>query len=364
MRPASYRGLRKSHKNMLEWPKIAFPPPKNRTTLRENTSTLLEATGTARIAPGGAALAPAARCSPGPEYSAKNEMLSCIKTRFELLPSLTSLGSWARMIFWEEIPHLGGKGWGSYKRVSLPDEKKEAVVWTEWRKAFPGSLSFVRSYLKELIPTSPFTERPSSCSRQKHEDHLNTTSPSAKVQHSMQHRWNVSNLNITFWFFYFFFYFFFSNFFLKIIYFSFTPEEASLQQHLRSSRSRGKTWRQTKPLPSGTNLLLPGWGHIASMRGGQDGPCRKLGFSTDHSLKFGKSPMLPASVFQSEQYEHYCLPLFVKGSVICTVHTHWDIPDINFCFISDYVIVINLPAFSTEGSDPSQSSRWSSADFT
>lgn len=82
MRPASYRGLRKSHKNMLEWPKIAFPPPKNRTTHRENISAHLEATGTVRIAPGGAAPAPAARCSPGPEYSAKNEMLSCIKTQF------------------------------------------------------------------------------------------------------------------------------------------------------------------------------------------------------------------------------------------------------------------------------------------
>lgn len=82
MRPASYRGLRKSHKNMLEWPKIAFPPPKNRTTHRENISVHLEATGTVRIAPGGAAPAPAAWCSPGPEYSAKNEILSCIKTQF------------------------------------------------------------------------------------------------------------------------------------------------------------------------------------------------------------------------------------------------------------------------------------------
>lgn len=146
MRPASYRGLRKSHKNMLEWPKIAFPPPKNRTTLRENTSTLLEATGTARIAPGGAALAPAARCSPGPEYSAKNEMLSCIKTRFELLPSLTSLGSWARMSFWEEIPHLGGKGWSSYKRVSLPDEKKRGSCMNRMEE----SISWVTEFCPEL----------------------------------------------------------------------------------------------------------------------------------------------------------------------------------------------------------------------
>lgn len=39
MRPTSYRGLGKSHKNILEWLKIAFPPPKNRTMRRENTST-------------------------------------------------------------------------------------------------------------------------------------------------------------------------------------------------------------------------------------------------------------------------------------------------------------------------------------
>jgi len=153
------------------------------------------------------------------------------------------------MIFWEEIPHLGGKGWSSYKRVSLPDEKKEAVIWTEWRKAFPGSLSFVRSYLKELIPTSPFTKRPSSCRRQKHEHHPNTTFPSEKVQRSMQHRWNVSNLSIGFFFFFFFSIVFFFHFFLKIIYFTFTLEEASLQQLLSSSKSRDKIWRQTKPLP-------------------------------------------------------------------------------------------------------------------
>lgn len=39
MRPTSYRGLRKIHKDILEWLKIAFPPPKNRTMYRENTQT-------------------------------------------------------------------------------------------------------------------------------------------------------------------------------------------------------------------------------------------------------------------------------------------------------------------------------------
>jgi len=54
-------------------------------------------------------------------------------------------------------------------------------------------------------------------------------------------------------------------------------------------RSGGKP----SPCRVWTNLLLQGWGHIVSIRG-QDGPHRKLGFSTDHSLRFGKFSILLA----------------------------------------------------------------------
>lgn len=49
-------------------------------------------------------------------------------------------------------------------------QQRKAVIGIKGRKTFPGSLSFVQRYQKELIHISSFTHQPSSCNRQKCRD--------------------------------------------------------------------------------------------------------------------------------------------------------------------------------------------------
>lgn len=246
-------------------------------------------------------------------------------------------------------------------------QQRKAVIGIKGRKTFPGSLSPVQRYQKELIHRSSFTHRPSSCNRQKCWDPPQKLSRSPwdsrqclcsscspllqPLQRGKSNRTLPKSLNQDLCTFFFVFIFIFQSIC------SWRGSSAAPFHQFKKQRENTQTVLSDGDEPP-TPALTP------TMTGDLDTLLQKSGLTTNCLLGFGKSLHFPASVFQL-QYEHYYLPILVKGFVIfrCT-HPHWDSSDTNFCFISDYVIVINLPAFSTGGSNPSQLSRWSSTDFT
>lgn len=175
MRPTSYRGLRKSHKNILEWLKIAFPPPKNRTMYRENTSTPFQGDGEVWGQPQGGGRDPPA---PAPRHSPlllsqarivcqkhdavlyQNPFLACTESDQPWVLSQNAFLGGNSTFGRERMKHL--------KRSAC--QQKKAVIGIKGRKTFPGSLSSVQCYQKELIHISSFTNWPSSSNRQKHWD--------------------------------------------------------------------------------------------------------------------------------------------------------------------------------------------------
>lgn len=177
MRPTSYSGLKKSHKNIWEWLKIAFPPSKNRTMYRENTSTPFQGDWEAWGQPQGGGRDPPAPpprrsplllsqarilCQKHDALLYQNPFLDCTEPDQPWVLSQNDFFG-RKFHIWE------GKD-EAFKKVSLPAKKKEAVIGIKGRKTFPGSLSFVQRYQKELIHISSFTNWPSSCNRRKDRD--------------------------------------------------------------------------------------------------------------------------------------------------------------------------------------------------
>lgn len=177
MRPTSYRGLRKSHKNILQWLKIAFPPPKNRTMHRENTSTPFWGNRGVWGQPQGGGRDPPAPAPPRSplllsqarilcqEHDAvlyQNPFLACTESDQPWVRSQNDFfGGGNSMFGRERMKHL---------KRSACQQKKKAVIGIKGRKTFPGSLCFVQHFQKELIHISTFTNWPSSCNRRKHWD--------------------------------------------------------------------------------------------------------------------------------------------------------------------------------------------------
>lgn len=156
MRPTSYRGLRKSHKNILEWLKIAFPPPKNRTMYRENTSTPFQGDGEVWGQPQGGGRDPPA---PAPRHSPlllsqarivcqkhdavlyQNPFLACTESDQPWVLSQNAFFG-RKFHIWE------GKD-EAFKKVSLPAEKgsyrnkgEENISWvTEFCPVLPEGIN-------------------------------------------------------------------------------------------------------------------------------------------------------------------------------------------------------------------------------
>ena len=211
MRPTSYRGLRKSHKNIWGGLKIAFPPPKNRTLHRENTSTPFGGNWEVWGQPQGGGRdppAPAPRLSPPLLSQAgvlcqkhdavlyQNPFLACTESdQPRVLSQDDFLGR--KFHIWE------GKD-EAFKKVSLPIKKgsyrnrgEENISWvTEFCPVLPeGTNSYIifhkLTQLLQQAETSGSTSKTEREPLRRPAVPLQLPSPSAatfaKVQGAMKH---------------------------------------------------------------------------------------------------------------------------------------------------------------------------------